>query len=188
MAVLVEAISVIVRRDSIETKFRGGWKRFVDIIPNGTLCFDDEIARVGFMSPQDVGKFVDNLVTQGLVFLRGKEAIDLVVVDQLEGPTTPCHWLEFARTDYQGEGEISVCWFFEGERPFKGIYLPNKSMEIHVPNGWNYERSLSKNFQFTPNEEMSSKFKFLRHDRGVDVYLNLETGKETYLGRAKKGR
>ena len=44
MAVLVEAISVIVRRNAIESKYRCGWKAFVDDVPNSTLCADDEIA------------------------------------------------------------------------------------------------------------------------------------------------
>ena len=183
MAVLVEGISVIVRRDSIEYKFDGGWNQFLKIIPNQTLCFDDEIARVGFMAPNDVEKYIDDVVSQGLVFLRNREAVDIVVVDQLQGPTTPCNWLEFTRTDYQGEGEISVCWFFEGERPFNGIYLRTEKMKVHTPKGWNYESSLSKQFHFMPTEEVSSRYKFLRKEDGVDVFLDLETGKEVYLGR-----
>ena len=57
MAVLVEGISVIVRRDAIESKYDGGWDTFVDNVPNATLCADDEIARVGFMGPADVEAF-----------------------------------------------------------------------------------------------------------------------------------
>ncbi len=42
MAVLVEAISVIVRRNSIEKHFIGGWAAFLQTIPNATLCHEDE--------------------------------------------------------------------------------------------------------------------------------------------------
>lgn len=45
MAVLVEAISVIVRRDAIRGKYPGGWQGFVAAVPNGTLCYDDDLAR-----------------------------------------------------------------------------------------------------------------------------------------------
>ena len=38
MAVLVEALSVIVRRDAIESRFSGGWPKFLSSIPNSTLC------------------------------------------------------------------------------------------------------------------------------------------------------
>jgi hypothetical protein len=34
MAVLVEGISVIVRRDAIERKLKGGWATFVGAVPN----------------------------------------------------------------------------------------------------------------------------------------------------------
>jgi len=58
MAVLVEAISVIVRVDSINKKFPGGWIGFKDHVPNQTLCADNELARVGFMTSEDVKNFV----------------------------------------------------------------------------------------------------------------------------------
>ncbi len=58
MAVLVEAISVIVRRDAVNLRFSGGWREFLAIVPNSTLCSDEDLARVGFMSPLDIEAFV----------------------------------------------------------------------------------------------------------------------------------
>jgi hypothetical protein len=52
------------------------------------------------------------------------------------------------------------------------------------PAGWTYEDSLSAGFQFVANEEMDEKLKFLRHEDGMDVYQNLSTGKEVFVGRA----
>ena len=69
MAVLIEAISVVVRADVLLQKFPGGWEAFKSIIPNQTLCADNEIVRVGFMSPQDVESFVKKLQDAGLEFL-----------------------------------------------------------------------------------------------------------------------
>jgi hypothetical protein len=54
MAVLVEAISVVVRRDAIDRSYEGGWVAFVSSVPNATLCTDDQLARVGFMDPKAV--------------------------------------------------------------------------------------------------------------------------------------
>ena len=54
MAVLVEAISVIVRAAAIHQKYPGGWEAFKRIIPNQTLCADNELVRIGFMTPDDV--------------------------------------------------------------------------------------------------------------------------------------
>ena len=62
MAVLVEGISVIIRRRVIEEKFPGGWDAFVEDVPNETLCADDELARVGFMSPDDVKAYCKKLI------------------------------------------------------------------------------------------------------------------------------
>ena len=54
MAVLVEATSVIVRREKLEAAYPGGWAGFVADCPNKTLCADRHLARIGFMSPVDV--------------------------------------------------------------------------------------------------------------------------------------
>ena len=45
MAVLVEGISVIVRRDAIEEKIRGGLSAFLATVPNGTCCMDADLVR-----------------------------------------------------------------------------------------------------------------------------------------------
>jgi len=47
MAVLVEAISAIIRVRTIEEIYPGQWPAFVKAVPNQTLCSDNELARVG---------------------------------------------------------------------------------------------------------------------------------------------
>jgi hypothetical protein len=61
MAVLIEAISVVVRKDAINNKMEGGWERFKLLIPNSTFCHDDEVARLGFLEPKLVGEFITGL-------------------------------------------------------------------------------------------------------------------------------
>lgn len=92
MAILIEGISVVIRAEALLKKYRGGWNAFLAIVPNNTLCSDNELTRVGFMTPQDVGAFVNKLEQAGLEFLRSGNAVDLVVVDQLRGSTTPCRY------------------------------------------------------------------------------------------------
>lgn len=82
MAVLVEAISVIARADSIAEKFPGGWERFRGESPNNTLCADGELVRIGFMAPHDVKPFIGHLTTRGLTYLSDGIAHDIVVADQ----------------------------------------------------------------------------------------------------------
>jgi hypothetical protein len=174
MAVLCEGISVIVRRDSIDSRFNGGWAAFEELVPNATLCTDGELARVGFMDPDSVQDFVSELEIGGLVFdaeeLRNAAELfgvaedglgddlareDIAVVDQLRGPTRPCNWLEFGRfpVGENPDDKVSMCWLFEGVRIAHGIHLKGRSMQLHAPAGWSYEGSLSQQFTFLPNDE-----------------------------------
>jgi hypothetical protein len=184
MAVLIEAISVVVRRDAIGNKIQGGWNRFLEVVPNRTLCFDDFLARVGFMSPVDVEKFCSDLQSLGLAFVENELFIDMAVVDQRQGPTLQCDWLQFKRVEFfKPAMEIAACEFITPSGSHKNP--EDRSFTVSFPQNWKYENSLSRNFQFTPTEELSSKFKFLRHENGLDVFLDLETGNEVFTGRIK---
>jgi hypothetical protein len=40
-------------------------------VPNGTLCYDQDLARIGFMKPVDVVEaYISSLEAGGLVFVR----------------------------------------------------------------------------------------------------------------------
>ncbi len=171
MAVLVEGISVIVRRAAIDAHFPGGWNGFARNAPNRTLCADADLARVGFMSPDDVKSFVQDLERHGLKFSDGKLAVDLVVVDQVMGPTIPCSWVEFGSVQLK-DGKVSACQL-----------AGSRDRNVACPVGWKYSGSLSEKFGFVPNGAMSETMKFLRRENGVDVYLDLTSGKEVYMGR-----
>jgi hypothetical protein len=173
MPVLVEAISVIVRSAAIHAKYVGGWDAFLNAVPNQTLCFDSDLVRVGFMSPPDVKHYVNGLIANGLAFVDGGSAVDFVVVDQREGPTAQCDWVEFYRiTVFALGGTIAVC-------RLRG----NESHRVALPGNWDYHRSLSCEHGFVPNEQVQDQLKFLRRDGELDVYLNLATGKEVFVGR-----
>jgi len=184
MAVLVEAISVIVRRDAIEKRYSGGWRSFLNAVPNKTLCFDEDLVRVGFMSPADAETFVRSLEKDGLTFIRNRQAIDIVVVDQMRGPTIQSGWLEFSHLAPEGtENKVAVCWLIKGERTASGVQLPSREMQLATPEGWHYEESLSANFNLVTDGDMGKKLKFLRRESGQDVYLDLATGREVFIGR-----
>jgi len=65
MAVLCEAISVVIRRDSIDAFYKGGWAAFQNDVPNKAMCTDEELVRVGFMSPDAVGAYIEKLEANG---------------------------------------------------------------------------------------------------------------------------
>jgi hypothetical protein len=169
----VEAISVVVRRDAIDRSFSGGWRAFVSWVPNATLCTDDQLARVGFMDPAAVGKFVNDLQAAGLVFLESGRCVDIVVIDQQRGPTMLCEWIEFAQIPFgKSEGKVAACWLFEGPRLAAGIHFPGESIDLATPNGWTFEGSISERFSFVPNEDVAPRLKYLRTEGGGDVFLD----------------
>jgi len=153
MAVLVEALSVIVKRDAIEKKFKGGWRGFRDIVTNGTLCYENELARVGFMSPDEVDKFLSALASKGLDIIYKDNFVDVAVVDQVTGPTIPTSWLEFGKLPCDDDGnQVSACWLFEDERKGAGLHFKSLEFDLALPFEWTFNDSLSKNFKFVKND------------------------------------
>lgn len=174
MAVLIEAISVIIKRSAIEDKFPGGWDGFLSDVPNQTLCADDELVRVGFMTPADVESYVKHLEEFGLRYLVNGLATDIVVADQQRGLAAPGNWAEFGHVSLDEESATRVA----------ACRAKNSTLNtLASPPGWQYEGSFSQTFGFVPSEHVDRSLKFLRHEDGVDVYLNKLTGKEVYVGR-----
>ena len=153
MAVLIEAISVVVKCEAIEEKFDGGWKAFVDSIPNATFCSDGELARIGFLDPADVQTYIGFLEASGLQIIADSEFIDGAVIDQQHGPTLRCDWLEFAKLNFAERGKVSACWLFEGPRICSGLHLRSTQMSLATPSGWIYEGSLSETFLFVSTSD-----------------------------------
>lgn len=148
MAVLIEAISVVIRLDRLMAAFEEDWDAFKALVPNDTLCSDNELVRVGFMAPHDVEGFCNILQACGLRHLAEGHAIDFVVVDQQRGFTSPCDWADFGHIDWQGDRarRMPVC-------RLKG----SRARTIMVPEGWEWERSLIASFGFTPLGEPLSE-------------------------------
>jgi len=95
MTLKCEMLSLVIRRDSIEKKYKGGYQAFLRDIPNRTHQTDGAIDRVGFMSPIDVKAAVFVFESRGLKHLAvdGKTAVDMVVVDGFFGVQGQCDWL-----------------------------------------------------------------------------------------------
>ena len=175
MPVLIEALSIVVKRSAIDEKYPGGWSAFVDSIPNSTLCYDDEIARVGFMMPDDAEAFMKQLQVNGLALLKDGKAVDFVGVHQFDGLTAACDWLEFLHTDLTESGyRVAIC-----------RVVGTSIWAVAAPPNWEYEGSLSQTCG-VGNTADTNHLKFLRHEDGIDVYLNTDTGDEVFVGRTGK--
>lgn len=173
MAVLIEAISVILKAESVVNKYAGGWEQFSQDVPNQTLCADGELVRVGFMNPNDVQKYVSFLESKRLVFQSYGHCKDIAVVDQQRGFTIPCEWADFGRIfiDSSQTQRVSAC-------RLKG----STQRIVSYPDGWEYENSLSKDYHFVQNEKVGQELEFIRKEGGVSVYRHLATDKIVYCG------
>ena len=175
MAVLVEAISVVVRLQAVHDRFPGGWAGFREWVQNQTLCTDNELIRVGFMTPTDVQRFIRGLEDDGLAHLRDGNAEDIVVMDQNLGPTSPCLWAEFGQIDYQGDPR---------KRVSTARLVGSTNMQLWTPEGWTWEASLSRQSTFVPSGQVQRTMTFLGREDGMDVYLNRLTGQKVFVARS----
>ncbi len=134
MPVLIEAITVVIRRDAVDARFAGGWAALRELIPNQTFCTDGTLARVAFLDPSAVRQFVEQLEAGGLTFAPDGEAVDFAVVDQFHGPTLPCPWLHFDPVTAPDGTTIRHAQLVPpGAEP-----LPVESLgEVAVFDGWN---------------------------------------------------
>lgn len=177
MAVLAEAISVVVKISSIQQRLNGGWDTFERIVPNSTLCADNEIARVGFMHPDDARQFVQELEALGLVYLLDGMARDIAVVDQQRGLMIDCDWIDFGTVSFGG-GQTPVV---------KGCRLKGSILrELITPEGWNFEGSLSQTFGFVRTS--SGKAEIRNSPDGIDEMQSPLSAKPLYVGRPYRSR
>jgi len=174
MAVLVEANSIIVRVEAIHDRFKGGFTAFADDVPNSTLCSDGEIARVGFMNPNDGSDYIDRLVGFGLIFKRGEKCEDIGVALQGDGLALPCDWLDYGTIEIATGQTVCAVWL-------KG----SAGRQVFCPERWSYERSLSRQYLITSPDHVGKALSFLRRDNGIDVYRDALTGQEVFIGRPR---
>jgi hypothetical protein len=168
MAVLVEAIRVVVRRETLDRVYPGGVAGYEVDCPNSTFCTDEHLTAVGFMNPTDTRVFVERLVADlGRGFVGEDGFLDIAVVDERTGPTAPCDWLAFLRLP----GNYSICWL-EGTHPGEVALGAGRTAE-----------SLGT-MRYLPPGEAENQLDHLGPDeRGLEVYRDRASGKLLYLGR-----
>ena len=167
MAVLIEAISVVVRLETLRDRYPGGVEGFQDDCPNRSYCADESIARVGFLEPAEMEAFGDKLEAAGFRGMHEGQCLDFVIVDQVHGPIGPSAWFEWGRHD---DG-FHIGWL-TGTEPGT----------IYVPQGWTLEDSLNLDaLEQRDTSRDRDGFEFIREGDDLDVYRDPETGKEVYL-------
>jgi len=90
MSVLIEGVSVVVRKTTIEAKYRGGLARYAADCPGRRYCADEHLTAVAFSVLDDAYRWVRRLEIHDLVFIRKGAFVDTAMVEKLRGPTRKC--------------------------------------------------------------------------------------------------
>lgn len=170
MAVLCEAISVVIRADLLIEAY-GTFDEFKSSVPHEALAADNELVRLSFMDPDDAKRFIRILEGRGLVYQKNGIARDFVVIDQLRGVLCRCDWIEFGHFSKEGED-------------FAAARLSGSTIEeLITPEGWVPEGSLTKSFVSAPSERRVSvkNAKFTQNNEGNTVITDTVTGVEIVL-------
>lgn len=131
MAVIVEAYSVIIRRDAIRRAFNNEEDVLFALGPNNTGCADDHLYRIGFLNSQDADWYVINILNRnGLTYIQGEEAIDLTIANHAHGLHVYTPWLQVGQLKHAG-GEVTAAWL-TGTEPGKLITPPHWRYEQHA--------------------------------------------------------
>lgn len=177
MPVLIEAQSIVIPVNTILTRYEGGWENFKSEIPNDSFCCDNKLARMGFMDPADGVDYLDTLLTRGLRRAKKDDrSSDFATIDQIEGFITPCDWAELgrARVDDDPDKTIIAC-----------RAAGDTSTLMAVPDGWEFEDSLSDRCLTFESGRESEYFDHLGRDGRFDVYRDLATGEIQWIERSR---
>ena len=87
--IVITMIKVILKTESIETNYAGGWKAFVELYDMDAI-YKPELVALTAMSFDDLNATVDELVAKGL-----KPGRDFAVADARQGVLEPCEGIEF---------------------------------------------------------------------------------------------
>lgn len=171
MAIYCEAISVIIRQSTVESVLGITTAEIIRRFPGGSIWFDENLIRFGFMAPQDAGVWIRQLEDLGLVFYdqvdSGFRSRDIVVVDQRHGPTCECVWIESEIRD-------GIRWAWESGKP-QGTFdspadLSKRNMKYVA---------LSDSTELPWSSEFATR---------LDITIDQDSGETGYVGRPYLGQ
>ena len=193
MAVLAEAFSVIIKKDSLKRNKRH-YKQFLhNIADKKTVCDDGIIFRVGFMLYDDAINYLKYL-RQGLELSShtyDNKANDFVLIDMLNGPMVECDWLEFLRdklfedrTDFEKSNEdFSIVWHKDNYSGTSCSQTEGFSAEgICFPKLWTPDNAI----YIIDKSNNTDNIEVLKEENGVTTLRNTLTGEITYVGRTNE--
>ena len=157
MSVPILGYSVVVKKETIEPLLQSG----KIAASNRMMVGDDHIVAFGFMAEADAIDFVSTLEEQGINATKGPDS-DAVLTCEFHQQFTPyCEWLHLAKV------KNTVIGFREGSDPSR-LFAPE-----------NFDLENGSGLVFSDKSELE----FLRLEDNVEVYRNVNTGEEVFIGR-----
>jgi hypothetical protein len=194
MAIILEAINVVIKHESILKKYPNGELGFLADISSFEAPWhtDREVSRVGFFDPNEMHTYLRVLEQRGLVFTMDStyDNCDFCIVDMISGPTKPCPWLGFGRQRIFENGSpigksienYSFGWLANKSR--QKIVCDSKSeFMLGIEKGWGFVTAL-KNINNTPESIIQTRLKELGLKDGKVEFIN-ETGQTITNARPK---
>lgn len=141
MAIIAEAFSVFVRRQTVYTKLRTG-RDYYKTIQNPSIGADPDLYRAGFLTMKDVEEHLEALRGLGFQVERDGRFEDACVVDQHAGLLKPCSWILRDHLEMGDGPPIPYCRMVDDEDG-----PPETLEDMTVPNLWTLEghRSIRPN-------------------------------------------
>jgi len=110
LAVIVEATTVIVRRDAVRRAFEGEERAETALAVNRSASRDEQLYRITFFSDTDAFLYIRHILNaNGLVYSRGDEAVDVTIAEQFRGLRIYTPWLEVGQLPVE-EGTVAAAW------------------------------------------------------------------------------
>jgi hypothetical protein len=167
MSVLIEGITLVVRRLSTDIGYPGGANAFLRATleleqPPRYVCNGDPLLlNLSFYNCDHVEPAAELLRNAGLIDVddETQEFVDFALVDQATGPTMPCSWLAWKK---QAAG-FTIAWDASADIG-----------DLAAPDDWTPKRS--RDMTHTDMREDEERLFHLATENGFDTYLDLKTG------------
>lgn len=165
MAVLTEALSMIVRESTLGESYPGGSEAFIAAMSAGecparSVCSDGELVSASFHSAEDATAIAGRLEALGLVVVSDNVYVDIAFVDPRRGLCMHCEWLEW-RLDAEG---YSYAWL-----------AGTDCGELAAPPDWTQAKSRALAFRDVRDEP--GRCLRLASEDGVESWLDFDTGR-----------
>ncbi len=167
MSVLIEALTLVVRKQGLERAYPGGTAAFLAAAralarPPRFACEGDEhFVNVSFYDPEHMRPCLELLRAHGLGRIEDDAFVDAACVDQIFGPTRGCDWLRWA----EDEDGITRAWLATEE-----------PRELATDDQWTAARSLG--LVHRERVDVPGRLLRLAEEDGVEFWLDQTTGKQ----------